>query len=336
MVVNDQFSRPLRDLRISVTDKCNFRCNYCMPEDVYGFRYEFLPKDKILTFEEITRLTRLFVQLGVSKIRLTGGEPMLRQELEKLIAQIAQIAGVKDIALTTNGYFLKEKAETLKRAGLHRLSISLDTLDPDRFKKLAGRHLELEKTLAGIHAANAVGFAPIKINSVIQRGVNDDEIVKLVGFARSHGAIIRFIEFMDVGNLNGWKMDSVVTAAEIVDIVSQEYRLMPAERNYASEVANRYLFADGCGEMGIIASVSQPFCGDCTRARVSADGQIFTCLFSGKGFDIKSSLRSGASDESILAQVTNLWQKREDRYSEARSTEGTGRKQKVEMYQIGG
>ncbi|MFQ5649684.1 MAG: GTP 3',8-cyclase MoaA [bacterium] len=333
----DQLNRPLKDLRISVTDKCNFRCTYCMPEEVFGFKYEFLPRYKILTFEEITRLVTLFVQLGVTKVRLTGGEPLLRHQLEKLIGQLAQVAGLHDIALTTNGYFLAQKAQMLKEAGLHRLTISLDTLAPEAFKRLAGGHLQLERVLEGIRAATDMGFSPIKINTVIQRGVNEHEILPLVRFARTHGHIIRFIEYMDVGNLNGWKMDEVVTADEIVEIVSREVPLIPVPKTQQNEVANRFKFDDGSGELGVIASVSQPFCTTCTRARLSADGKIYTCLFGSDGLDVKTRMRQGAEDAELLERIVSLWRGRFDRYSEERSSATEGQNERrVEMYQIGG
>lgn len=336
-MIFDTFTRPLTDLRISVTDRCNFRCHYCMPSDIFGHDYVFLRKKEILTFEEIARLARIFSQLGVSKIRLTGGEPLLRADLEVLINKLAQTPGIKDIALTTNGYHLREKARLLREAGLQRLTISLDTLKPDVLKKIAGEHLELNRVLDGISAAMEAGFAPIKLNAVIQKGVNDSEILDLATFAKVNGHIMRFIEYMDVGTLNGWRMDQVVSAQEILRIISAEMSVEPAEKNYRSEVASRYRYVDGSGEFGIISSVTQPFCGDCTRARLSADGKIYTCLFAQHGFDVKTPLREGASDEALASLLIDLWQKRMDRYSEER-TANTGKPtpRKVEMYHIGG
>jgi len=336
-MIIDKLKRPVRDLRISVTDKCNFRCHYCMPEEIFGHKYEFLSKDKILTFEETTRLVKLFVQLGVHKIRITGGEPLLRQELDVLVKMLSDVSGIDDIALTTNGYFLKEKAKILKDAGLKRLTISLDTLDPQLFKKTIGRDLELHRVFAGIEQAVELGFSPIKINTVLQRGVNDKEILKLADFAKNNGHIIRFIEYMDVGNLNGWRMDDVVTAEDIIKSISSKWAIEPVDKNYEGEVANRYRYLDGSGEFGIIASVTQPFCGDCTRARLSADGKIYTCLFASTGFDLMTLMRHGAPDSELFETLQSIWLERIDRYSEERlSSPGTQSERKVEMYQIGG
>jgi len=336
-MIIDKLKRPVRDLRISVTDKCNFRCHYCMPEEIFGHKYEFLSKDKILTFEETTRLVKLFVQLGVHKIRITGGEPLLRQELEVLVKMLSNVSGIDDIALTTNGYFLKEKAKILKDAGLKRLTISLDTLDPGLFKKTVGRDLELHHVFSGIEQAAKLGFSPIKINTVLQRGVNDKEILKLADFAKNNSHIIRFIEYMDVGNLNGWRMDDVVTAQEIIDVISSRWAVEPIGKNYKGEVANRYRYLDGSGEFGIIASVTQPFCGDCTRARLSADGKIYTCLFASTGFDLMTLMRHGAPDSELFETLQSIWLERIDRYSEERlSFPDTQSERKVEMYQIGG
>ena len=337
LMIIDKLKRPVRDLRISVTDKCNFRCHYCMPEEIFGHKYEFLSKDRILTFEETTRLVKLFVQLGVHKIRITGGEPLLRQELDVLVKMLSSIPGIDDIALTTNGYFLKEKAEPLRNTGLKRLTISLDTLDPQLFKKMAGGHLELHRVFAGIEKAVELGFSPIKINTVLQRGVNDKEILNLATFAKNNGHIIRFIEYMDVGNLNGWRMDDVVTAQEIIEVISSKWSIEPIDKNYKGEVANRYRYLDGSGEFGIIASVTQPFCGDCTRARLSADGKIYTCLFANTGFDVMTPMREGASENKLFEILQSLWLERRDRYSEERlSSTDTSSERKVEMYQIGG
>lgn len=335
-MILDRLHRPLKDLRISVTDRCNFRCSYCMPADIFGHDYVFMSRDEILTFEEIARLARLFVRLGVTKIRLTGGEPLLRSELESLIRMLVEIDGIEDLALTTNAYSLETKAQSLKSAGLKRITISLDTLNPELLKRLAGKHLDLKRVLQGIQAAREAGLAPIKINSVIQRGVNETEIPALVRFAKANGHIIRFIEYMDVGNLNRWQRPQVVTAEEIVDAVATTVPIEPLEKNYPEEVVNRYRFLDGEGEFGVITSVSKPFCGDCSRVRLSAEGKIFTCLFATHGFDLKEALRQGATDSELLSLISTLWKKREDRYSEKRSTESRSATPKVEMYQIGG
>ncbi|NIR51786.1 GTP 3',8-cyclase MoaA, partial [candidate division KSB1 bacterium] len=298
-MILDKFSRQLTDLRISVTDRCNFRCSYCMPADIFGHDYVFLAKQEILNFEEIHRVARIFAELGVSKIRLTGGEPLLRSDLEVLIKMLSKINGIDDLALTTNGYFLNEKAKNLREAGLKRITVSLDSLDPETLKQLAGDHLNIDRVLSGIESAGEAGFKPIKINAVVRKGMNENEILSLVRFAKTHGHIIRFIEYMDVGTLNGWKMDDVVSAKEVVDMICSEMPIEPIQKNYPSEVANRYRFLNGEGEFGIIASVTQPFCGDCSRARISADGRIYTCLFASEGFDIKTLLRSGVSDEQL-------------------------------------
>ncbi len=336
-MLSDTLNRPLHDLRISVTDKCNFRCHYCMPEEIFGHKYEFLAREKILTFEEIARLARLFATFGVKKIRLTGGEPLLRQELHKLISMLAAIPEIQDLALTTNGYFLAEKAEALKHAGLKRVTVSLDTLDPRLFKKMAGKHLDIDRVFAGLDAAARLGFTPIKLNSVIQRNVNQEEILPLLRFAREKGFIVRFIEYMDVGNLNDWKMEEVISAQEIVKTISAKYRVEAVEKDNRSEVANRFRFLDGSGEFGVIASVTQPFCQTCTRARLSADGKVYTCLFATDGLDLKTPMRQGASDEELLDLLRTLWQARTDRYSEVRFSQGKNPPdRKVEMYQIGG
>ncbi len=334
-MTTDQFNREIRDLRISVTDRCNFRCGYCMPEEVFGEAYHFLPRKQILTFEEITRLVQNYVTLGVRKVRLTGGEPLLRQSLELLVAAIAQIDGIEDLALTTNGYLLPQKAKLLRRAGLHRLTLSLDTLDPRLFKQLAGKHLALDQVLRGIETAVMAGFSGIKLNTVIQRGVNEHEIGDLARFARERGLTIRFIEFMDVGTLNQWRIDKVVTAAEIVERVHAVFPVKPLAKHYRSEVANRFEYEDGKGEFGVISSVSQPFCGACSRVRLSAEGKIYTCLFGSEGRDIRQYLRDGTSDEVLRERLASVWENRTDRYSEERS-EGVPAQRKIEMFKIGG
>ena len=337
--IRDQFNRPLRDLRISVTDRCNFRCTYCMPAEIFGEAYEFLPRKDLLTFEEIARIARLLVGLGVSKVRLTGGEPLVRKEIDKLVGMIAAIDGVEDLTMTTNAYLLSQMAVSLKAAGLRRITVSLDTLDDEVFKKMNGRGLGTERVLEGIEAAADAGFRPIKVNSVVQRGVNDHTIVDLARYLKERGHIARFIEYMDVGNLNGWKLDEVVTAKEIVSRIDAEMPLEPADANYVGEVASRYRYKDGTGEIGVISSVTKPFCGDCTRLRLSPEGELFTCLFGVKGTDLRTPLRDGATDDELTDLLRGIWSRRVDRYSEERSsmTEELrqGRK-KVEMYHIGG
>ena len=337
--ITDKFDRPVRDLRISVTDRCNFRCPYCMPAEIFGEKYEFLPRPHILTFEEIERLTRLFVAAGVSKIRVTGGEPLVRADLPELIAKLSSIDGVDDLTLTTNGYLLAQHAAALKDAGLGRLTISLDSLDEDIFKKMSGRPQSPEKTLEGIKVASDLGFSPIKINVVVQRGMNEHTLVDTARYFRGTGAIVRFIEFMDVGTKNGWELSKVVSSAEILDLIAAEFPVEPVEPNYRGEVASRNRYTDGEGEIGIISSVSVPFCGDCSRARLSTDGKLFTCLFATGGTDLKTPMRDGASDAELAEIIGRVWKNRDDRYSELRSkvTEFSGPKnEKVEMYYIGG
>ena len=337
--ITDKFDRPVRDLRISVTDRCNFRCPYCMPAEIFGEKYEFLPRPHILTFEEIERLTRLFVAAGVSKIRVTGGEPLVRADLPELIAKLSSIDGVDDLTLTTNGYLLAQHAAALKDAGLGRLTISLDSLDEDIFKKMSGRPQGPEKTLEGIKVATELGFSPIKINVVVQRGMNEHTLVDTARYFRGTGAIVRFIEFMDVGTKNGWELSKVVSSAEILDLIAAEFPVEPVEPNYRGEVASRYRYTDGEGEIGIISSVSVPFCGDCSRARLSTDGKLFTCLFATSGTDLKTPMRDGASDAELAEIIGRVWKNRDDRYSELRSkvTEFSDpNSDKVEMYYIGG
>ena len=331
----DTLQRPIRDLRISVTDKCNFRCPYCMPAEIFGEKYEFLPKAEILTFEEITRLTRIFVDLGVTKIRVTGGEPLLRRDLETLIAKLSQINGVQDLTLTTNGYLLADKAQSLKDAGLRRLTVSLDAIDDQTFNLMSGRAHGTERVLEGIRSAEKAGFQAIKINAVVQKGINDHLVIDLAQHFHNTGHILRFIEFMDVGNRNNWNMDQVVPAAEIIDRIHTVLPLEPLDPNYTGEVAKRYRYLDGGGEIGIIASVTQPFCGDCTRARLSTDGKLYTCLFASEGTDLRDALRQGASSAHLRNKITWTWRRRTDRYSEIR-TDHTSATRKIEMYQIGG
>jgi cyclic pyranopterin phosphate synthase len=337
----DLLGRSLRDLRISVTDRCNFRCPYCMPAEIYGERYEFLPKPEILSYEEIERLARIFVEAGARKIRVTGGEPLLRRDLPRLIERLAKVPGVEDLTLTTNGYFLAAQAEPLREAGLRRVTVSLDSLDEEVFEKMNGFRGGLDRVLAGIEAAERAGLRPIKVNCVVIRGMNDETILDLARFFRGSGKIVRFIEFMDVGTRNRWDLSRVVTAREIVERIGSVFPLEPVSPGYEGEVASRYRYRDGQGEIGVIASVSEPFCGDCTRARLSPDGRLFTCLFAKDGTDLKGPLRADASDEELRAILAGVWSRRTDRYSEERTAEtkltgGGPSRGRIEMYQIGG
>lgn len=333
----DTRGRALRDLRISVTDRCNFRCAYCMPEEIYGERYRFLPREQILTFEEITRIAAVCTRLGVGKLRLTGGEPLLRQQLPVLVGMLAAIPGAEDIALTTNGVKLPDQAVALKQAGLHRVTVSLDSLDDAVFRRMNGNKSGVDGVLQGLRAAESAGLTPIKINCVVQRGVNDHTLVDLAAFCRDHGYILRFIEYMDVGNRNGWQMDQVVPAREIVDRIGSAFPLQKIARGYDSETALRFAYANGAGEIGIIASVTMPFCGDCSRMRLSPEGSIYTCLFATEGVDLRTPLRGGATDDEIEALIRATWNVRTDRYSEVRAQiPESARAHKVEMYHIGG
>ena len=332
-VAPDRLGRPLGDLRISVTDRCNFRCTYCMPREVYGADHPFLPRAQILDFEEITRLATLFVGLGVRKIRLTGGEPLLRRDLARLVRALAGL-GV-DLALTTNGSLLAEHAAELRAAGLGRLTVSLDALDEAVFPRMNDTGVPVAAVLAGIEAARAAGFPPPKLNTVVRRGVNESEILPLVRRFVPAGHEVRFIEFMDVGTTNGWRLDEVVPAREVLARLAAELRLEPVEPAYRGEVARRYRAPELGGEIGLIASVSQPFCGDCTRARLSADGRLFTCLFAALGTDLRGALRAGASDAELRALLTRVWRGRADRYSEQR-TAATSGGPRIEMSYIGG
>ena len=337
-MIKDQFGRSLHDLRISVTDRCNFRCPYCMPAEVFGDSYKFLPKEEILSFEEITRLSTVFAGLGVSKIRVTGGEPLLRTDLHLLIEMLAGVDGVDDLTLTTNGYLLAQRAQELKDAGLKRITVSLDTLDEEIFREMNGRGFEPQRVLDAIKAAESAGLSPIKINSVVQKGVNDHTLVDLARHFKGSGHIVRFIEYMDVGNRNGWKLDQVVPAQEIVGRIDSEMPLEPVGSNYPGEVANRHRYRDGQGEIGVIASVTQPFCAGCTRARISTDGQLFTCLFASQGISLRDPIRNGATDAQLTEIISGVWSRRTDRYSEERTEMSAAQNapQKVEMYQIGG
>lgn len=335
MEILDTRSRPLRALRISVTDRCNFRCTYCMPREVFPPDYPFLDRGMILSFEEIERLAGVFASLGVNKLRLTGGEPLLRKGLPALVAKLIRIPGIEDLALTTNGALLDGLAGPLKNAGLRRLTVSLDTLDEARFKQFCDTEIPLARVLEGLEAAQKMGFGPIKLNCVLQRGVNEDEIVPLARYAKDRGHILRFIEFMDVGTQNGWKLDSVVPAIQVLARIRSTWDLEPIDDPPQGRVASRWRYKDGGGEFGIVASVTEPFCAGCDRARLSSEGRLYTCLFAGEGTDLKTALRSGASDGDLKAIINNVWKRREDRYSELRSAQTVGR-QKVEMFHIGG
>jgi cyclic pyranopterin phosphate synthase len=331
-MVNDLLGRGLRDLRISVTDRCNFRCRYCMPVEVFGPGYAFMEREELLTFEEIVTLVRSLVPLGIGKIRLTGGEPLLRRGLEDLVAMLAAVEGVKDIAITTNGVLLAHHAEALALAGLSRATVSLDALDPVIFAKMNGVGAKVERVLAGISSAQAFGL-PVKVNAVIQRGVNEGEILPLARWAKSSGVDLRYIEYMDVGETNGWKLDEVVSGDEILSILAAEFPLVPRDPAYRGEVAAHWSHGDGAGEIGLIRSVTKPFCSDCQRLRLSADGKIFTCLFAAEGHDLRGILRGGTAPDVVIETVRSIWQTRADRYSEERGRVG---RPKAEMSYLGG
>ena len=331
----DRFGRPLRDLRISVTDRCNFRCRYCMPREVFGADFEFLPRDEILSFEEIARLAGIAAELGVRKIRLTGGEPTLRADLPELVRLLKQAAPAVELAMTTNGSRLTTLAAPLAAAGLDRVTVSLDTLDDATFRAMNDADFPVALVLEGIAAAAAAGLAPIKVNAVVKRGVNDEGVVELARHLRGVGAVLRFIEYMDVGVTNGWRLDDVVPARELAERIDAALPIEPLEASYRGEVAKRWRYRDGEGEIGFITSVSAPFCGDCTRARISADGSLYTCLFAVAGTDLRAPLREGAADAALAALLTGVWREREDRYSEIRSAD-TEELPRVEMSYIGG
>jgi len=334
----DSLGRPVRDLRISVMDRCNFRCPYCMPREQYHDSYRFLKSSERLSFEEIVRLTRLFVHLGVRKLRLTGGEPLLRPSLSDLIGDLTSIPGVEDVALTTNGVLLARHAAELKAAGLNRITVSLDSLDPTVFSQMSGGFGGIEDVLDGIEHARRADLTPIKVNAVVQRGVNDQTVLDLIERFRGTGVIVRFIEYMDVGNRNHWRPELVVPSRELVARIGERYPLEPLQRNYRGEVAERYRFTDGQGEVGFISSVTQPFCGDCSRARLSSDGALYTCLFATRGTSLRDPLRAGSSDEELAELIRRCWLGRADRYSELRASarRSSGQEPKVEMYYIGG
>ena len=332
-VATDLFDRQLRDLRVSVTDRCNFRCTYCMPKEVFGPGYEFLPRDQLLTFEEITSVVRHFVDRGVRKVRITGGEPLLRKGIEDLIAMIDQIDGVGDLTLTTNASLLTRKAGGLADAGLDRVTVSLDAMDDPTFQKMNDVGFPVSTVLEAIEVAAAAGLGPIKVNAVIKRGVNEHSVVDMARHFRGSGHIVRFIEYMDVGNSNGWRLDDVVSAEEMIEGIHAVFPLEPIPPNYPGEVANRFRFLDGAGEVGVIASVTKPFCGSCTRARVSAEGSVYTCLFAASGTSLRDVIRSGGD---LAATIDEVWAKRDDRYSEIRSSNTARLAIPVEMSYIGG
>jgi cyclic pyranopterin phosphate synthase len=335
-LLRDQFSRPLRDLRLSVIDRCNFRCPYCMPRERFHEQYRFLKSSERLDFAELVRLTRLFLQLGVVKLRITGGEPLLRPGLSDLVGDLTSLPGVEDVALTTNGVLLAQHAAALRAAGLQRVTVSLDSIDAATFAQMAGGLAQLEDVLAGIAAARCAGLAPIKINAVVQRGVNDHRILDLLERFRGSGIIVRFIEYMDVGNRNDWARERVVPSQELLARVSARWPVTALEPTYSGEVARRYAFADGGGEIGFISSVTQPFCGNCSRARLSSDGKFYTCLFAAEGTDLRAPMRGGASDEELLNLIRAVWHQRTDRYSELRENLRERGVQHVEMNYVGG
>ncbi len=335
LTVLDTLGRPMRDLRVSVTDRCNFRCVYCMPKEVFGRDHAFLPRAEILDFEEIARVVRAAVGLGVRKVRLTGGEPLVRRNVETLVEMLAAIEGIDDLTLTTNASLLADRAQRLADAGLHRVTVSLDALDDATFQAMNDVGFPVSRVLEGIAAAEQAGLGPIKVNTVIRRGLNEHAIGELAAHFRGTGTTLRFIEYMDVGSSNGWRLDDVVPAAEVMSAIDARWPLEPVASDYRGEVAQRYRYRDGAGEVGVISSVTQPFCGDCTRARLSADGQLFTCLFATAGHDLRALVRSGASDADLLDRLRTIWTGRDDRYSELRTLE-TVDLPKVEMSFIGG
>ena len=335
--IRDHLGRPLKDLRISVMDRCNFRCIYCMPEEKFHSGFNFLKSSERLSFDEILRVTKLFTDLGVSKIRITGGEPLLRVNLSELIGDLSTLEKIEDIALTTNGVLLKKYSEELKACGLNRITVSLDSIDPEQFRKMTGGRGKLETVLEGISEALSVGFKQVKINAVIKRGINDDQVIDMVDYFKKQSVIIRFIEYMDVGNLNQWKLNETVGSDEIIKKLSEKWQLDPLDKNYEGETAQRYQISGSETEIGLISSVTKPFCGSCTRARLSSDGKLYNCLFASEGKDIRSWVRNGKSDEYIRNELASIWKVRRDRYSELRySDEVDKTDEKVEMYYIGG
>jgi len=337
--VKDQLQRPMRDLRISFTDRCNFRCTYCLPREVFGPGYRFVPRSELLRLEEISRIANIFAGQGVRKIRITGGEPLIRRDLERLVEMIAVIEGLEDISMTTNASMLtRERARSLHAAGLKRINISLDALAEKTFQRVNDVEFPVERVLQGIEHAQAAGFDNVKINAVIRRGFNEHSVLHLANHFRGSGAILRFIEFMDVGSTNQWQFDEVVSARQMADIIHAEFPIAPISSNYRGEVAKRWRYLDGAGEVGFIASVTEPFCGDCTRARLSAVGKVYTCLFATEGHDLRELIREGASDKALARRIHAIWANRVDRYSELRSRTSVtvNRAQRVEMSHIGG
>ena len=332
----DKYNRPVRDLRISVTDRCNFRCTYCMPKEVYGEAFKFLPREELLDFDEIEKIAKSFAALGVTKIRLTGGEPLVRKNIEDLISKLSRIKGIEDIAMTTNGYLLEPKIDSLLEAGLNRITVSLDAIDEITFKKMSDQDFDVNKVLSAIETANKKGFDQIKINCVVQKDVNEHSILDLINYTKGSNNIVRFIEYMDVGNLNGWELSQVVSIKDILEIIEKEYKVKPLEENYQGEVAKRYILEDYSTEFGFISSVSKPFCSTCTRARITMDGKLVTCLFANGGFDLRKHLRDGCSQKELDKIITGVWLKRNDRYSEIRHKLSTKNHKKIEMFQIGG
>ena len=336
MKIQDKMNRNLRDLRISITDRCNFRCRYCMPEELYGEAYKLLKKDEILTFEEIKKLANIFIGLGVNKIRLTGGEPLVRSGVVNLVNSISKLNKDLDLAMTTNGYLLEKYAKDLYSSGLKRLSVSLDTLDPSIFKEMSGKNFDVSKVLDGIKSSISVGFTEIKINAVLKKGTNHESILDLVDYCRDNNLILRFIEYMDVGTLNSWNKKYVIGTQEVISVISSKYKLASVDKNYPSEVADRYKFEDGKGEIGFISSVTNPFCTSCSRARISTDGRLVTCLFSESGIDLKTPLRNNESDDFISNLIKSTWKIRDDKYSIDRNLGVKTNKTKIEMFQLGG
>ncbi|MDP4163140.1 MAG: GTP 3',8-cyclase MoaA [Bacillota bacterium] len=334
-IIKDKFNRPLRDLRISVIDRCNFRCQYCMPADQFGPDFEFLPKSALLSYEEIERLAKIFVSLGVEKIRLTGGEPLLRKDMPVLVEKLAKIEGLSDIGLTTNGVLLPKLSADLKKAGLKRVNVSLDSLNDELFGKINGRNVGTQPVLDGIRAAREAGLG-VKVNMVVKKGLNDSEIIPMAEFCKNEGLQLRYIEFMDVGSTNGWKMDDVITKKQIYEMLKKHYELEPADADYFGEVAKRYRYKGTDVQVGFITSVSESFCSSCTRSRLSANGQLFTCLFNGNGHDIRNFMRNGATDEEISSRIIGIWNGRDDRYSDERTAETLKNRKKIEMSYIGG
>ena len=333
----DKFNRPVRDLRISVTDRCNFRCTYCMPKEVYGEAFKFLPKKELLDFDEIEKIAISFANIGVSKIRITGGEPLVRKNIEDLIKKLSSIKGIEDIAMTTNGYLLEPKLDALIESGLNRITVSLDAIDDITFRKMSDQNYDVNKVLSAIETANKKGFDEIKINCVIQKGVNEHSVLALLDYFRESKNIVRFIEYMDVGTLNGWELSQVLSIEEILEIIQKKYKVKPIDQNYKGEVAKRYILEDHSTEFGIISSVSQPFCSTCSRSRITMDGKLVTCLFANNGLDLRKPLREGCTQEELQEIISNVWINRKDRYSEIRhKLSPSNNNKKIEMFQIGG